>query len=130
MARLGNKITVYGIDFKNLAEFCTLLGYKGNLSTKFVIKRYGSFENMAKVRLRVDSDEQAKAKILELLEQKPNEKIQNISNLGAKEIKCAKAYINALINKGDNTVLDALCLAFDCKRDNVLRAVDSLKTTY
>ena len=127
MARLGNKITVYGIEFKNLAEFSALLGYKANLSAAFVAKRYGTFEDMAKVRLRVNTDEQAKAKLLELMGQKDDKTIQKVSVLETKEQKCAKAYINALINQGNEQILDALCLAFDCKKDDVLQAVESLK---
>ena len=126
----SKKVEIYGLVFNSMADLCRLLGYTSSLSKSFVLKQYGSLEQLIKVRLRVDNDEQAKAKLLELLEQKDDKKIQNVSNLETKEQKCAKAYINALINKGDEGVLDALCLAFDCQKDKVLKAVDSLKTTY
>lgn len=132
MARLGNKITVYGIEFKNLAEFSAILGYKANLSAAFVAKRYGTFEDMAKVRLRVDSDEQAKAKLLELMGQKeqPKEQKAYIDD-GDPVLKCARAFVTACINKGlkdDKNLLDGLMMAFNISDLDAVRAqIDKIK---
>ena len=131
MARLGNKITVYGIDFKNLAEFSSLLGYKANLSAAFVAKRYGTFEDMAKVRLRTDSDEQAKQKLLELMGQKDEQKEQKAYIDDSPVIKCARAFVTACINKGlkdDKNLLDGLMMAFNINDiDAVKNEIERLK---
>ena len=122
-----NQLTVFNIDFDSIADFLQTIGYKSKITQKTIMQRYGSFESFIKRRYKIDNDEQARAKLLELMGQKDDKTVQNVPILETKEQKCAKAYINALINQGNEQILDALCLAFDCKKDDVLQAVESLK---
>lgn len=121
-------INVYGLQFESLSALCKVLGYNTNVSSAFISKRYGTIEQLIKVRLRVNTDEQAKAKLLELMGQKDEQKEQKTCiDDGDPVMRCAHAYINGLINKGDNVMLDNLALAFGVDRNAVLQAVEQIK---
>lgn len=131
MARLGQKIKVFGLDFKTTAELCKTIGYSASLSKSFINQRYGTLENMVKTRLRVDNDEQAKQKLLELMGQKDEPKEQKTCIDDSPVIKCARAFVTACINKGlkdDKSLLDGLMLAFNINDiDAVKNKIERLK---
>ena len=120
-------INVYGLQFESLSALCKVLGYNTNVSSAFISKRYGTIEQLIKVRLRVNTDEQAKQKLLELMGQKDEPKEQKTCIDDSPVMRCAHAYINGLINKGDSVMLDNLVLAFGVDRDDVLKAVEQIK---
>ena len=131
MARLGQKITVFGLDFKTTADLCKTIGYSASLSKSFINQRYGTLENMVKTRLRIDDDEQAKAKLLELLGQKDEPKEQKAYIDDSPVVKCARAFVTACINKGlkdDKSLLDGLMMAFNINDiDAVKNEIERLK---
>lgn len=136
---ISKKINVFNLDFKNIKALTDLLGYKAPQSLNRIAFKYGTLENMVKIRLRVNTDEQARSKLLELLEQKdqPKDKetamqpqpkeLSELSN----EQQCAKKYAQALLNKGDEQILNSLLLAFGCEneqgRESVLKYFDEIK---
>ena len=121
-------LQVFGVEFASATDFFKTLGYIAPLSDGAVLKRYGSHEQLFKRRYKIDSDEQAKKKLLELMGQKEQPKEQNAYiDDGDPVMRCAHAYINGLINKGDNVMLDNLALAFGVDRNAVLQAVEQIK---
>ena len=120
-------LQVFGVEFASATDFFKTLGYIAPLSDGAVLKRYGSHEQLFKRRYKIDSDEQAKAKLLELMGQKNEQKEQKACIDDSPVMRCAHAYINGLINKGDSVMLDNLVLAFGVDRDDVLKAVEQIK---
>lgn len=66
-------IRVYDIDFPTQSDFFRLLGYARPLAKKQINEQYGTLENVAKSRLKADTDDQAR-EILKALK----DKAQNI----------------------------------------------------
>ena len=127
-------INVYGLQFESLSALCKVLGYNTNVSSAFISKRYGTIEQLIKVRLRVNTDEQAKQKLLELMGQKEQPKEQKAYIDDSPVIKCARAFVTACINKGlkdDKSLLDGLMLAFNISDiDAVKNEIERLKNAY
>ena len=135
---ISKKINVFNLDFKNIKALTDLLGYKAPQSLNRIAFKYGTLENMVKIRLRVDTDEQARSKLLELLEQEDQPKDKETAMQQPKELselsneqQCAKKYAQALLNKGDEQILSSLLLAFGCEneqgRESVLKYFDEIK---
>lgn len=133
-----NKIDVYGITFKSLSALCKVLGYKTNMSQELINKRFGNIESMIKTRLNVYTDDQAKTKLLELINQKDQTtEMQNMQqdqrpyiDNSDPAVKCARAFVTAAINKAlqDNQLLSSLMLAFNIDNtDRVLHTIDEIK---
>ncbi len=53
-------ISVYDIDFPTQSDFFRLLGYSRPLAKTQILNQYGSLENVAKARLKADTDKQAR----------------------------------------------------------------------
>ena len=53
-------IRVYDIDFPTQSDFFRLLGYARPLAKKQINEQYGTLENVAKSRLKADTDNQAR----------------------------------------------------------------------
>jgi len=76
---------VLDVVFESQRELFKLLGYKCTMSKSQIIKQNGSYENLIKRRLCVDTDNEAKMKLLELKEKSDQ----------AKNEKTASAILNA-----------------------------------
>lgn len=59
-------ISVYDIDFPTQSDFFRLLGYARPLAKKQINEQYGTLENVAKSRLKADTDDQAREMLQEL----------------------------------------------------------------
>lgn len=66
-------IRVYDIDFPTQSDFFRLLGYARPLAKKQINEQYGTLENVAKSRLKADTDDQAREMLQAL-----KDKAQNI----------------------------------------------------
>lgn len=66
-------IRVYDIDFPTQSDFFRLLGYARPLAKKQINEQYGTLENVAKSRLKADTDDQAREMLQAL-----KDKVQNI----------------------------------------------------
>lgn len=125
-------LQVFGVEFASATDFFKTLGYIAPLSDGAVLKRYGSHEQLFKRRYKIDSDEQAKNKLLELMGQKeqPKEQKAYIDD-GDPVLKCARAFVTACINKGlkdDKNLLDGLMMAFNISDLDAVRAqIDKIK---
>lgn len=125
----AKELTVYGMKVESMQKFCTLLGYKARFSQPYAIKVYGSLENMVKKRFGINSDAAAKEKLANLLRQKEKAELIRVSHI-TKEDQCAFAYINHLINKGDDEALKILCSSFNTEPENVLASVKRIKDKF
>ena len=76
---------VLDVVFESQRELFKLLGYKCTMSKSQILKQNGSYENLIKRRLCVDTDNEAKMKLLELKEKSDQ----------AKNEKTASAILNA-----------------------------------
>lgn len=123
------KICVYGVSFESLSALCKTLGYNTNFSLNFVQKRYGSLEALIKVRLRVDDDEQAKQKLLELMGQKETSQETKKDDVVT---QCAKAYIKSVLNQEVNLQsLEVLMRAFSLQdQKTVIDKIEELKNEF
>lgn len=120
-----NQLTVFNIDFDSIADFLQTIGYKSKITQKTIMQRYGSFETFIKRRYKIDNDEQAKTKLLELMGQKDEQKEQKACIDDSPVVKCARAFVTACINKGlkdDKSLLDGLMMAFN------INDIDAVKT--
>ena len=128
----------YGVGFKTLKEIKDVLNMRSNLSQAVINRFYGgSLETLIATRLKMkgSSKEQIKSKLLELINQKDQPKDKETAmQLQPKELselsneqQCAKKYAQALLNKGDEQILNSLLLAFGCSRDDVLKYFDEIK---
>lgn len=66
-------ISVYNIDFPTQSDFFRLLGYTRPLAKKQINEQYGTLENVAKSRLKANTDDQAREMLQAL-----KDKAQNI----------------------------------------------------
>lgn len=66
-------IRVYNLDFPTQSDFFRLLGYARPLAKKQINEQYGTLENVAKSRLKADTDDQAREMLQAL-----KDKAQNI----------------------------------------------------
>lgn len=66
-------IRVYDIDFPTQSDFFRLLRYARPLAKKQISEQYGTLENVAKSRLKADTDDQAREMLQAL-----KDKAQNI----------------------------------------------------
>lgn len=66
-------IKVYDLDFSTQSDFFRLLGYARPLAKKLIATQYGTLENVAKSRLKADTDDQAREMLQSL-----KDKAQNI----------------------------------------------------
>lgn len=66
-------IRVYDIDFPTQSDFFRLLGYARPLAKKQINEQYGTLENVAKSRLKANTDNQAREMLQAL-----KDKAQNI----------------------------------------------------
>ena len=125
------KITIYGLTFDSVSDLCIKLGYNAPLSEGVIMRRYGSYEAFIKRRYKIDNDEQAKAKLLELMGQKDEQKEQKTCIDDSPVVKCARAFVTACINKGlkdDKNLLDGLMMAFNINDiDAVKNEIERLK---
>lgn len=92
------KITVYGVDFKNVSELCKLLGYKNSFAMSFIKQKYGTIEDMVKQRLKLDYDYEIKQKLL-TLKNEQQEKSEN-----AMCDPAARAVLQAIYNQTNEDV--------------------------
>lgn len=65
-------IRVYDIDFPTQSDFFRLLGYARPLAKKQINKQYGTLENVAKSRLKADTDDQAREMLQALKDKAKN----------------------------------------------------------
>lgn len=65
-------IRVYNIDFPTQSEFFRLLGYARPLAKKQINEQYGTLENVAKSRLKADTDDQAREMLQALKDKAKN----------------------------------------------------------
>lgn len=65
-------IRVYNIDFPTQSDFFRLLGYARPLAKKQINEQYGTLENVAKSRLKADTDDQAREMLQALIEKSKN----------------------------------------------------------
>lgn len=65
-------IRVYNIDFPTQSDFFRLLGYARPLAKKQINEQYGTLENVAKSRLKADTDDQAREMLLALIDKSKN----------------------------------------------------------
>ena len=97
---------VYDVEFKSLTEFCRALGYSHAFSKNFIIKHYGSLENMAKTRLKLDYDYEIKPKLIALK--------SNVSNKDENKVTtdpAALAVLKAVFKQADPAVTGAIIAA-------------------
>ena len=128
--------TYQGIEFKSKNQLFKLLGYTQSMSDSMIQKQYKTLDNLVRVRLRLKHNEDIKDALLLLLKQQEQPKNKNtvlqpkeLSDLSilSNEQQCAKKYAQALLNKGDEQILNSLLLAFGCSRDDVLKYFDEIK---
>ena len=65
-------IRVYDIDFTTQSDFFRLLGYARPLAKKQINEQYGTLENVAKSRLKADTDDQAREMLQALIDKSKN----------------------------------------------------------
>ena len=65
-------IRVYDIDFPTQSDFFRLLGYARPLAKKQINGQYGTLENVAKSRLKADTDDQAREMLQALIDKSKN----------------------------------------------------------
>lgn len=65
-------ISVYNIDFPTQSDFFRLLGYTRPLAKKQINKQYGTLENVAKSRLKANTDDQAREMLQALIDKSKN----------------------------------------------------------
>ena len=65
-------IRVYNIDFPTQSDFFRLLGYARPLAKKQINEQYGTLENVAKSRLKADTDDQAREMLQALIDKSKN----------------------------------------------------------
>lgn len=65
-------IRVYNLDFPTQSDFFRLLGYARPLAKKQIIEQYGTLENVAKSRLKADTDDQAREILQALIDKSKN----------------------------------------------------------
>lgn len=65
-------ISVYNIDFPTQSDFFRLLGYARPLAKKQINEQYGTLENVAKSRLKADTDDQAREMLQALIDKSKN----------------------------------------------------------
>lgn len=65
-------ISVYDIDFPTQSDFFRLLGYARPLAKKQINEQYGTLENVAKSRLKADTDDQAREMLQALKDKAKN----------------------------------------------------------
>lgn len=129
--------TYQGIEFKSKNQLFKLLGYTQSMSDSMIQKQYKTLDNLVRVRLRLKQNEDIKDALLLLLKQQDQPKNKNtvlqpkeLSEL-SNEQQCAKKYAQALLNKGDEQILNSLLLAFGCEneqgRESVLKYFDEIK---
>lgn len=124
------EIEVFGLKIKSLSYLCQLLGYKKPISKSLITVKYGSLENLVQTRLKVDSAESAKIKLMELLGLKESAKTQVLSDDVVTQ--CAKAYIKSVLNQDiDTQSLQVLMRAFNVQDQNaVIGEIERLKNAY
>lgn len=61
-------ISVYNIDFPTQSDFFRLLGYTRPLAKKQITTQYGTLENVAKSRLKANTDDQAREMLQALID--------------------------------------------------------------
>ena len=127
----SKKISVFGVTIESNSELCRLLGYSAPIGKTIIFQRYGNYENFIKRRYKIDSDEQAKTKLLELMGQKDEQKEQKAYIDDSPIVKCARAFVTACINKGlkdDKSLLDGLMMAFNISDSDAVKAqIDKIK---
>lgn len=65
-------ISVYNIDFPTQSDFFRLLGYTRPLAKKQINEQYGTLENVAKSRLKANTDDQAREMLQALIDKSKN----------------------------------------------------------
>lgn len=65
-------ISVYDIVFPTQSDFFRLLGYARPLAKKQINEQYGTLENVAKSRLKADTDDQAREMLQALKDKAKN----------------------------------------------------------
>ena len=98
------------IEFKNFVEFFKCLDYARPASRAFIAKKYGSYENLLKVRLKDNDLDSCKKKLLALRDKYRNFQAEK------------KNHFEVSINKD---VLDILIIIYklidESQRDNALK---------
>lgn len=97
---------VYGVEFKNLTEFCRTLGYSHAFSKKFIFDHYGSFEDMAKTRLKLEYDYEIKPKLIAL-----KNNFRNKDEAKIKTDPAALAVLKAVYKQADPSITDPIMAA-------------------
>ena len=100
------------------------MGYIAPLSYGAVLKRNGSHEQLFKRRYKINNDDHARQKLLELIGQ--NTYIDD----SEPAVMCSRWFVTAAINKAlqYNQLLSSLMLAFNINNaDRVLHTIDEIK---
>ncbi|WP_281757198.1 hypothetical protein [Succinatimonas hippei] len=121
------EIEVFGLKIKSLSYLCQILGYKKPISKSLITVKYGTLENLVQTRLKADSAESAKIKLMDLLGCKESGKMQVISD--SVVTQCAKAYIKSVLNQDiDTQSLQVLMRAFNVQDQSaVIGEIERLK---
>lgn len=61
-------IKVFNVEFQSLAQLQKVLGYASQQSKAFIIRQYGSIEQMALIRLKTQDKKEASKKLRALLD--------------------------------------------------------------
>jgi len=94
---------VFGIKFKSLRDYVTLLGYNKFLTITMINKQYGGLENLAKRKLKIENPDLVRQKLLELLAQKDQKNFYGVSDSNTNADKIAAAFIRSkLIDISEN----------------------------
>lgn len=57
---------VLGVEFKNKALLFKVLGYARGMSDKFIAEKYKNIDQLVKTRLKIDDDQLAASKLMQL----------------------------------------------------------------
>lgn len=71
---------VLGVEFKNKALLFKVLGYARGMSDKFITEKYKNLDQLVKTRLKIDDDQLASSKLMQLKQNYLELKTNNNNN--------------------------------------------------